>query len=381
MKKTDNNEMDLFLRALAKRNPIAAAESDRKLTAHLDADELNCFAEGITTAAERSRYVKHLADCSTCRDQVTRLVPVSAVLRREVSEQETAPRFRTWIGSLLSPAVLRYALPALVLTGVLAIALLALRQQRQADFVAQNNPATETPHESNATANVPSSVNSQAPIANQQTTPSAIVSSRETEAAKVNVNKETSAPVAGVVASADKDLRMNKPAPAPPAEPKNEAPSEAAAPPPPLSSRTDLDVLQKAAEARKQDDQNYVDRRGREEANAQVRDANEADRVSSSRKGPSRAGSSVAGLSSVATRKVDETSRTETRNISGRAFQHQGGAWIDTAYEAGRATVNVKRGSEQFRALMSDEPGLRAIAEQLSGEVVVVWKGIAYRIH
>ena len=44
------------------------------------------------------------------------------------------------------------------------------------------------------------------------------------------------------------------------------------------------------------------------------------------------------------------------------------------------ATVNVSRGSEQFRALIADEPALRSIAEQLGGEVIVVWKGTAYRI-
>jgi hypothetical protein len=48
---------------------------------------------------------------------------------------------------------------------------------------------------------------------------------------------------------------------------------------------------------------------------------------------------------------------------------------------SGRATVNVTRGSEQYRALVADEPGLRTIAEQLGGEVVVVWKSRAYRIH
>ena len=45
-----------------------------------------------------------------------------------------------------------------------------------------------------------------------------------------------------------------------------------------------------------------------------------------------------------------------------------------------RATVKVKRGSEQYRALIADEPAIRSIAEQLGGEVIVVWKGTAYRI-
>jgi hypothetical protein len=66
--------------------------------------------------------------------------------------------------------------------------------------------------------------------------------------------------------------------------------------------------------------------------------------------------------------------------VGGRQFRQQGNAWVDTAYTQGRATVNITRGSEQYRALTADEPGLRSIAEQLGGEVIVVWKGRAYRI-
>jgi hypothetical protein len=69
-----------------------------------------------------------------------------------------------------------------------------------------------------------------------------------------------------------------------------------------------------------------------------------------------------------------------TRRVGGRTFQRQGDAWVDTAYSSTSATTNVARGSEQYRALVADEPELRQIAEQLSGEVIVVWKGRAYRI-
>ena len=40
----------------------------------------------------------------------------------------------------------------------------------------------------------------------------------------------------------------------------------------------------------------------------------------------------------------------------------------------------MARGSEQFRALIADEPVIGTIAKQLDGEVIVVWKGHAYRI-
>src|SRR6266850_17204 len=40
---------------------------------HLDADELNAFAEGAAPASARSRYVSHLAECYDCRQLATQL--------------------------------------------------------------------------------------------------------------------------------------------------------------------------------------------------------------------------------------------------------------------------------------------------------------------
>jgi len=70
----------------------------------------------------------------------------------------------------------------------------------------------------------------------------------------------------------------------------------------------------------------------------------------------------------------------ETRTIAGRHFRKQGGIWTDTAYDSSTATVNMARNSEQFRALVADEPAIGTIARQLEGEVIVVWKGRAYHI-
>jgi hypothetical protein len=70
----------------------------------------------------------------------------------------------------------------------------------------------------------------------------------------------------------------------------------------------------------------------------------------------------------------------ETRTVAGRKFHRQGSAWVDTAYNAGQSYTVVRRNSEQFRALVADEPELRRIASALGGEVTVVWKGRAYRI-
>jgi hypothetical protein len=77
----------------------------------------------------------------------------------------------------------------------------------------------------------------------------------------------------------------------------------------------------------------------------------------------------------------NEKEAEATTTVAGRRFRHEGNTWVDTAYESSRTTINVARGSEQYRALIADEPGLRTIADQLRGVVIVVWKNRAYRIH
>jgi hypothetical protein len=79
-------------------------------------------------------------------------------------------------------------------------------------------------------------------------------------------------------------------------------------------------------------------------------------------------------------RSLADKDQAETISVAGRRFRKHGSVWIDVAYSSSQGTTNVTRGSEQYRALIADEPGIRTIAEQLKGEVIVVWKGHVYRI-
>jgi hypothetical protein len=60
----------------------------------------------------------------------------------------------------------------------------------------------------------------------------------------------------------------------------------------------------------------------------------------------------------VATRRRAEESKDDavTRSVAGRKFRKDGGIWTDTAYDSSTRTVNMARGSEQFRALVSVTP-------------------------
>jgi hypothetical protein len=394
MKTTDKNEMDLLLRALgrnASSRSVNASpmQSDQEVGAHLDADELNCYAEGIVSEAERARYSKHLADCDICRRLIVGLVPAAGVPRRyDQVERETEWNWRRRLAALFAPSVARYAVPALALTAIIAIAMVALRQ-RQTEFIAKNetptSPAVSSGDERQTatTNNIPQST-----VSPGQQQP--LAESKEKNPSRSEKSDVIQPPVVASKTQDDSDrtkgfLKPGQSGSVAESQPTFAAePTDAAAPaPPPPPAMRDAS---KAAEARQDEAETAMQKRSREESRSQSRDENEVARRGPAKGGPLRNNSqNIGGLSGVMSGSGNKDERAagsavETRKVSGRVFQRQGNAWIDTAYASGRATVNVRRGSEQFRALIADEPGLRSIAEQLSGEVIAVWKGTAYRI-
>ena len=76
----------------------------------------------------------------------------------------------------------------------------------------------------------------------------------------------------------------------------------------------------------------------------------------------------------------DDERAVETRSVAGRSFRKSAGVWIDTAYDSSKDITSVARGSEQYRALIADEPSIKTIADELDGQIVIVWKGRTYRI-
>ena len=99
-------------------------------------------------------------------------------------------------------------------------------------------------------------------------------------------------------------------------------------------------------------------------------------------KGPRRAqeqSESEGRNSGTAGARTSEVSQ-ETRKVSGHTFHLQNRTWVDAVYSSSLKLTTLTRGSEKYWSIVNDEPGLRAIAEQL-GDVIVVWNGKAYRIH
>jgi len=371
MKPETNNEMDLFLRRLGRSAADSPANSD-----HLDADELSSFAENALPAAARARYTEHLAECANCRKLVAQLSSsagvISAAQTAEVSEPSA---LRNFFVSLISPMVLRYAVPALGLIVVAVIGFTVLRQNQQPDSVAQLKEP-----EMKATPVQPEKVESPAPgvidSRGYSASPEATPDVRGERAKETQPTPSANPSAQGRVAA-----QANEAAPVA----QTEAPPPASTPAEPKPDST-ADETQKKAETETRREE--IRNRSASVSSAQkgaTDSVKSDDRRSDNGFIAGRAPAPAAGTGSVAKLKRDRTEEkdnkdAETRSVAGHRFRRDRGVWIDTDYDSSRSTISLARGSEQYRALVADEPAIKTIAEQLDGEIIVVWKGRTYRI-
>jgi hypothetical protein len=402
MKKANNNEMDLILRGLAKsrRNDshfefgAAISENNGDDSNHLDADELNSFAEGLLPEPARVRYMEHLADCANCRKLVVSLKQAAGDLSPPpIADKQARPGFWQRFTAVFSPQVLRYAVPALALTVVIGIGLFVMRERSSQDFVATQR--TQIPEaqsgqpqsvaEALATPGKETSVASQTPLESRQSTSSGN-QRNDAQPGQVEINKPQAN--TGLVSGAPvaKDIIL---APPPVAIEPGVAQTQPLYSPEPKTGvaydagRVVLNDAKKA-EASKEEQPNdrLAQQRERDESSfkrgKEGEDKTAAPGVAAT-SGPRRAEARMSAVRPAAKAKQDSDD-DETRSVSGKRFRRQGNIWVDSTYESSRATISVSRGSEQFRALVADEPGIRTIANQLGGDIIVVWKGKAYRI-
>jgi len=384
MKQETNNEMDLLLRRLARRHETSVSDGNGDVE-HLDTDELSAYAENVVPASARARYTEHLAECMRCRELVVQLSSSAGVVPAiETVTIPEPPALKKFLSSLFSPMVLRYAVPALGLILVTAIGLFVFRQKNEEIPIAQN---VEAPTSKSITA-------TPEPL---QPTKGLIDQSREQAAAAQpaqssgSASNQPAAPQAPATAGQTADAIAKK-------EEQQPVVTEASAPAPKPATASDESKRPAEAEARRETSQVQVANEPPAEKTvevAKVEDRKGADAEIAKARSDVAAGKAqslgvVSVQAGVAKRskaprdddavEKDKNDASETRTVAGRKFRKQGNSWIDTAYSSVRVTTNLTRGSEQYRALIADEPGIKTIADQLDGEVIVVWKGRAYRI-
>ena len=401
----NDKDMDVLIgryaKGVAKGTPVE----------HPDADELNAFAEGALPTAARQRYLSHFADCDDCRKLVSQLAVTTTAgveARIPASEPVAEPWWKK-IGALFAIPTLRYAAFAVVLLAVGGIAFVAWRQPAQpnAESIAQNQPQTN-PAEAvkpltspepeafrderispNNTATAPPTV----PPASDQNRSGLTTSAPPPPPKPTDVltAKQTAPVVTGAGRADEAPLAKSSPlyAPAPSSETyrmesrERGQPSAGAIPGGPRRNES-YDKSKTVDRARVGD---FAKARDDVSARTAANQTASENKQEDSRR--AQTSSEVAGASR---RTVDELvtqarksegagagaeEAPEIRSAGGRKFKRQGNAWVDFKFKSSMSIRTVGRNSEEFDKLDS---GLRSIAKQLSGEIVVVWKGKAYRI-
>jgi hypothetical protein len=374
---------------------------------HLDADEMNTFAERTLPPAARARYVSHLASCDDCRQQVAQIALAGGAVIRAESAVAERPRRRTfWQGLsvLFAPGVLRYGAFAAVLLIVAGIAFIALRRPQQPNDLVASRTASEqhpasaiqppagssngTATESNTRPQLSNSPSTATTGSNQQEKRDA---DKLSEAAPAPMMKEVpSAPAAETKkAATESDVTKSQPSYAPP--PPGEAGQPAtvggvAAKQEPQKA----EAMDKIATADRERSQGVIMARSRDDRALKDQPVAQQRRAidEKAKGGPSRNQENQAGRNanenrienaplSMSAPKPKDTEEGQMRSVGGRKFRKQGNAWVDQKFKSSMILKSVARSSDEFNSLDS---GLRSIAQQLGGEVIVVWKGKAYLI-
>jgi hypothetical protein len=379
MRQETNNEMDLLLRRLSRRQGVPASDGDSRIDSdHLDVDELSSYAENALPAAARARYTEHLAECSRCREVVVQLsASVPVVTARETVTVAEPSGLRKFLASFFSPMVLRYAVPALGLVVVAAIGFVVFRPDRQGVYMAQREGYTQSkPAQVQSEQPAPSGFSGSAAPGNSQSP--GVIAERKPEATKETQQAPVTAP--------ESAPEPKKNEPAPPAE-RQEVASATPQPPAPTPGAT-VDEMRVNVETRRANESARVGQTGdlaKQKASEDVREREKKeDAPTAQRAARAPAASPQAGGS--ATFSVAEADKDRNRDdgvirsAGGRRFRKQNGVWVDTAYDSGSQIMTVGRGSEAFRTLVADEPTIKTIADELDGTIIVVWKGRTYRI-
>ncbi len=367
-----DKEMDAILRKARATGNVPAASP------HLGADVIAAFAENALPERSRSQYTMHLADCDRCRKILSQTIsisdgaaePAAAVPIAAATAEASIP----WYKAIFRTPSLAVAMGGLILvfTGVLGFLVIQNNRDAQNSIVTQVTEQEAQPGGPSVSDDSAFSANSNAAMqadteqegtSNTATFPAAIANTMANTSIGTTFGE-----------AARKPVSETAPAPATEMSVTGRQVDEL-----PLATRqtspVTLDSVT-ADEAKKDDETRQAERsdaslamKRKEADTARARDLPPA----AAESGPGRSGP-VQMQSNQNARNVSQMS--VIRTVSGRKFTNRDGAWYDTEYND-QATTNVRRGTEDFKKLDS---GLRSIADQIDGVVVVVWRARAYRI-
>jgi len=374
-------------------------------SSHLDADEMSAFAEGVLPPAARAQYVSHLADCDQCRKQVSSLaIAAGAVTRVEQTAADKIERRKLWqiLAAFFAVPVLRYAAFGAMLLIVAGVAFIALRprtgprelvadSKQQEPVTAVKPPADRNGSLNPEVATTRSASASQSPATSDQNPKRDEARDAESTAPPLQPMKETALPADKPEKKAEESTVAQKPgyAPAPPGETQGLARPQSGTGGVVTMSDSRKEAANKVPAADRERDMAKDSGRSDDASRTTSQPAIAMRRVQDEKqKGPSRNMDNVQANAQSANEVRAEPPKTsrgvtstedspQTRSVGGHKFRRQGNSWIDQKFKSSMTLRSISRGSDEFAALDS---GVRSIAQQIGGEVIVVSKGKAYLI-
>lgn len=369
---------------------------------HVDADEISLFAENVLPVKARVRVTEHLADCSRCRKILSDVIALNAETESEnVHAKPVAavlPASIPWYKNLLAFPQIAYTMGALALifSGIIGILILKNATGSQNSSVAQIEKVRESQ------TSVQNDVSETAPVSADNN----YAKSNSNAAANSNMSAATNSSMANTAAAnsaANKSSgTLARPSSNPPVREEASVPAErnvttesltALSPKKQSDETASKDAVAGNAPTARREADNRADA---DETVTVSKNEAEAPKKSVAQTPPTASAAATLSSRSVSKlpvnrrstsdlmldgaekedKKARKTSAEATRTVSGKTFKRADGVWYDSAYNQ-QKTTNIRRGSNDYKKLDS---GLRSIAENLGGTIVVVWKSKAYRI-
>lgn len=375
-------EFDKEMDAILRRSGRGVLVGDKPLDKpkHLDADAIAAFVENAIPAPTRRLYMEHFADCDRCRKLLS-----STILMNDAAATAAAPAAVVvaaseaipWYQRLFRTPNLAIAMGALILTfsGVLGYMVLQNRQDTSvamapAEKEVQRGPYASEP--SAATANAANVASNTAANITSAPAANAIVA-----------DEIESKPLGRTTGPADSDRPGDTAAGKRETErgitldgvdAVREQPKLAKGEPPPAPVVTQsapgmVGGVRADEERKEKDDATALKKSAEDSRNRRDLPAAPA------KSGPVRGAGPVQNQSNQINTQTFEM--PVIRNVGGKTFDNRNGAWYDRAYR-NQPTTNYRRGTTEYKKLDS---GLRSIADDLGGTVVMMWKDKAYRIN
>lgn len=383
-----DKEIDSLLRQA--RPDIVASGN---FNAHVDADEISLFAENALTQKARMRVSEHLADCAKCRKILSNVIALNAGESSEiVHTEEPKPAITEsaipWYRRIFAFPQLAYTMGGLtvLLAGMIGYVMLQSYNESKSTSIAQMERSVERPRGTTG-------ADSEGETTTIETYPQSAVNTAASNASNAAVTTANAAANIAAKPGFSGGSAVNSNSAAAPMPKKDEA----SVPPPPVSANSLAEREQITQDSAVTGENYSTDRATRAGAqpnyqqNAITR--NQTQITPDSRNVQSRQIESLPMNGRAAPRvlqaappvenddalkeKAEKKAEPEkTRNTGGKDFIYKDNVWYDKDYRQ-QKTVNVRRNSDDYKKL---DAGLRSIADNLGGTVVIVWGGKAYRI-